>query len=43
LQELGGLNLYGFADNDGINKGDSDGRKLIEGEKGNRGQIEVSQ
>ena len=31
LQELGGLNLYGFADNDGINKGDSDGRELIEG------------
>ncbi len=31
MQELGGLNLYEFADNDGINKADSDGRELIEG------------
>jgi hypothetical protein len=32
LGELGGQNLlYGFADNDGINKVDSDGDELIEG------------
>jgi RHS repeat-associated protein len=31
LQEYGGLNLYGFALNDGVNKCDSNGKELIEG------------
>jgi RHS repeat-associated protein len=30
LQELGGLNIYGFADDDAIDKCDSNGRELIE-------------